>query len=127
MRPARSRTTLATIDPAAAVHRLATVTSRSCQAPPAAVRTAVLRALATDIQIKAMRVHIQHVDPLWTWNASGTPPHDPGDYRPCCCSAQASHSDLAELPGAPCGCANGRAACPCQHVRESLSATPSPS
>eukprot|EP01046_Picozoa_sp_COSAG06_P071186 COSAG06_NODE_20251_length_802_cov_2.684211_2_plen_63_part_01 len=63
MRPARSRTTVATIGPAAAVHRLATVTSWSCQAPSAAVRTAVLRALATDIQIKAMRVLIHPVDP----------------------------------------------------------------
>ena len=83
MRPARSHTTLATIGPAGAVHRLDTVTSWSCQAPSAAVRTAVLCALATDIQIKAMRVHIQPVDPLWTRNASGTQPHDPGDHRSC--------------------------------------------
>jgi hypothetical protein len=80
MRPARSRTTLATTDPAAAVHRLATMTSWSRQAPSAAVRTSVLRALAFRIEVKAMRVHIQPVDPLWTRNASGTQPHDPGDH-----------------------------------------------
>jgi hypothetical protein len=50
---------------------------------------------------------------LGTWSTPSTQPHDPGDHRSCCRTAQASHNDLVEPPGAPCGCANGRAACPC--------------